>query len=513
MKKIISLTILLGLVLSFAVIGFSSCGGDDEKKTYSFDYLNEDLSKYVAISPTEYKGYTLTIKLGDVTDKSVEEYLMQMLYEYRSEEAKNPGKTEPLTAGDTLEMWYRGYVKDENGRETEVTGFSNMTSTSAYKLGIGSAKLPLGVESSLVGKVIADYVSLEDAKRATGEAIAADDVVYLSYSLLSSADGQKSYGGVRVDLTRTDIDDVFGQGFRDAIVGKEITEDKTIASFTTTKDGGKLVYSNVKLSVVYPKSSAYMTVEATLPYDYESYDLAGNTIYFDIFPHYFTAYDVPELTETFITDTLKLTADDLAKFDGETLLDKYKASVRAELEANRLEQLAAIKADAMWYHYNEIGEIIEYPEDAVMAVYTKDVEEIELVWSQYKDTYPDFDEFACAYLSLTDDSDWRTKLTDDAKAEVKEKLIFYYIIKTENLLPNENDYKSIYDRLFDEYVVYYMEDKTVEDYASEEAYNKARADAEVAVMDYYGDDFFSDQVYYEYALDYMLEYAIVDIIK
>ena len=127
MKKIITMTLLLAIILSLSLVGLTSCG--DEEETYSFDYIAEDLSKYVSISPSDYKGYTLTVKIGDITEKSVDEHLMQLLYGYRFEEAKNPGKTEPITAGDTLEMWYRGYVKDDNGKEIEVSGFSNMTST------------------------------------------------------------------------------------------------------------------------------------------------------------------------------------------------------------------------------------------------------------------------------------------------------------------------------------------------------------------------------------------------
>lgn len=512
MKKIITMSLLLGLFLSLTVGGFTSCGG--EEKTYSFDYLGEDLSKYVAISASDYKGYTLTVKLGSITDKSVEEQIMQTLYEFRSDEAENPGKTAPLTVGDTLEMWYRGYTKDENGRQTEVPGFSNMTSSSAYKLGIGSAKLPLGVESSLVGVIIADYASLEDAKKSVGDIINENDIIYVSYSLLSPTDGQTSKSGVRVDLSDEELDSVFGTGFRSAFIGKEIpAASEKLASFTTATEEGSLVYKDVKLSTVYPKDANYLTVEARLPYDYEDYDMAGSTIYFDIFPHYFTAYSVPELDDSFILDTLKLTEEELADFEGDTLVEKYKALVKSELSISRDEQLTSIKEEAMWYHYNDVAEIIEYPEDAVMAVYSADVSEIELVWSQYKDSYPDLDEFARAYLPLDTGTDWKEKLMDDARAEVKEKLIFYYIIKAEGLLVPESEYAELYDELFDEYVDYYLDGKTAADYGSEEEYAKARTDAEAAVLDYYGEYFFIDQVYYQYALDAVLDFAIVEIIE
>ena len=512
MKKTITLSLLLSLILSFVAVGFASCGG--EEKVYSFDYLGCDLSKHVAISPSDYKGYNLTVKLGKITDKSVEEQIMQTLYEYRSDEAENPGKTVPLSVGDTLEMWYRGYIKNEDGTETEVSGFSNMASSSAYKLGIGSAKLPLGVESSLVGMVIADYASLEDAKKSAGDILTENDIIYVSYSLLSAADGQTSKSGVRIDLSDEGLDSLYGTGFRSAFIGKAIPgASEKLPSFTTAGSDGSLVYKDVKISTVYPKDANYLTVEARLPYDYEDYDIAGETIYFDIFPHYFTAYSVPELNDSFILDTLKLTEEELAAFDGDTLVEKYRALVKTELSQSREEQLASIKEEAMWYHYNDVAKIIKYPEDALMAVYTVDVAEIELVWSQYKDSYPDLDDFARAYRSLGSDADWREHLMEEAKAEVKEKLIFYYIIKAEGLLVPESEYGEIYDELFDEYVDYYLDGKTAEDYDSEEKYAEARKNAEEAVLEYYGEAFFADQVYYEYAIDKILNFAVVEIIE
>ena len=505
MKKIITIATLISLLLSVALI-FTACG---DEEGYTYDYLAEDLSQYIQISEDDYKNYVLTIKMSEITDSTLDEQLMHILYEYRSDVAENPGKTVPLTAGDTLEMWYRGYVKGENGEEIEIDGFSNMTSGLAYKLGIGSASLPLGVESSLIGVVIADYESLEDAALKEGDKVSEGDVLYLSYSLLSPK-GKEQFTDVRVDLTRTDLDATFGEGFCKALLGTEITEDGTIASFTTTGAEGKNVYSDVKILKAYPKDSKYLTVTGTLPYDWEDYELAGTTVYFDIFPHYFTAYELPELGEEFILEVLELTAEDLAEYEGETLVDKYKASIRAELELSNEEEMRRIREEAMWYHYNEVAKVIEYPEDAVLAIYEKDVDEIKTVWEQYQDSYPRLDDFARAYLSLTADSDWEAKLMDDAKAEVKEKLIFYYIIRKEGLLPSESQYRELYDKLFDEYVVYYMEDKTAEDYTSVEAYEKARADAEVAVMSFYGDAFFRDQAYYDFAIDALLDFAVVE---
>ena len=117
MKKTITRAILLLLILSL-LTGLASCGNG--KKVHSYDYLAEDLSQYVELADSDYKGYDLTVKMTEVTDATVEEWILYVLTEHRLDEAKNPGKTAPLTAADVLEAWYRPYVIDENGREIEL---------------------------------------------------------------------------------------------------------------------------------------------------------------------------------------------------------------------------------------------------------------------------------------------------------------------------------------------------------------------------------------------------------
>ena len=501
--------LLIILTLSLVLGVLSSCG---KEVVYSYDYFAEDLSQYIQIADSDYKGYTLSVKMGAITDDSVAQQIMHTLYEYRSEEAKNPGKTEPLTVGDMLEMWYRGYTKDEEGNEIELAGFSNMSSTLSYKLGIGSASLPLGVESSLIGVVIADYQSLEEIAYTEGAVLTETDVVYLSYSLLSPS-GKSTVSDMRVDLSRDDLDETFGAGFRATILGKTLPADGKLDAFTTTASDGKYVYSDVKILKAYPKSAKCITVTGTLPYDFDDYDLAGDTVYFDIYPHYFTAYDVPELDETFVLETLQLTEEALSSYEGDTVVDKYRSCVKAELLKNNEEQLRSLREEAMWYHYNDVAKVIGLPEDAVLAVYNSDLAEIKTVWEGYKEDYPKLDDFARAYLSLTADSDWEAKLRDDAEAEVKEKLVFYYIIRKEGILPTDEEYKKLYDKLFDEYVVYYMDGKTESSYSDADAYKAARAEAEEAVIGFYGDAFFRDQVYYDFAIETVLDFAILEVIE
>lgn len=516
MKKKITIAVAAALVLALIitlVLTLVLCGGGDPI-VYSYDYFAEDLSQYISLAESDYKGYKLTVKMTEVTDGLVAEYIMYTLCQHRIDEPTSPGKSTPLSAGDVLEAWCRSYIIDENGNEIELdvpAGELGKSGVGDTKITIGEGKLPIGAESALLGIVIADYPEMSEVALKAGDVIGEDDVLYISYSVTTPA-GKKSYTNVRVDLSRTDLDAEFGEGFRAALLGKAMTEDGALASFTAVGKDGRYVYDGVKIAYAYPKDAKCITVAGKLPHGYSDYDLACETVYYDIFPEYFTAYEVPELDAKFINETLKLTDEVLAEYEGADTVEKYRAYVRAELTRQHEEELRAIGEEAMWYHYNEAAKVIAYPEDAVMEIYTKNITEIELLWESYRDQYSTLDAFVYAYFSMPSGSDWRAMLKSDAEAEVKEKLIFYYIIRKENLLPTEEKYRELFDAVFDEFVVYYMDDKTAEDYDSTDAYNAARAEAEIAVMDYYGEEFFRHQVYYDYALDTLLGFADIEII-
>ena len=507
---VLVIALIVALILSLVL-----CGGDDNPVVYSYDYFAEDLSQYISLAESDYKGYKLTVKMTEVTDDLVEEWIMYTLCENRIDEPTSPGKSTPLSVGDVLEAWCRSYIIDENGQQIELNvsaGELGKSGVGDTKITIGGGDLPYGVERSLVGVVIADYPDREEAFLAPGDTFGEQDVLYISYSVITP-EGNKSYTKVRVDLSRTDLDAEFGTGFRAALLGKTLTEDGKLASFTTTGKDGKYVYENLKVAYAYPKDAKCITVSGTLPHGYSDYNLACETVYYDIFPEYFTAYETPELDAKFINETLKLTDEDLAEYDGADTVEKYRSYVRAELVCENEEELRAIGEEAMWYHYNDVAEFTSLPNDAVMAIYTKNVGEIELLFENYSDRYSTIDAFVYAYFSMPAGTDWRAELKADAEAEVKEKLIFYYIIRKENLVPTEEKYRELFDAIFDEFVVYYMDDKTAEDYDSIDAYNAARAEAETAVMDYYGEEFFRHQVYYDYAIDTLLDFANIEIIN
>ena len=84
---------------------------------------------------------------------------------------------QPIDAGDTVKIYYRGYTVDDAGKENAFGGGCNFTST-PYALGIGSLGFVTGFEESLIGVKPNDYSKLNLKK--TGN-VEAGDIIYLTY--------------------------------------------------------------------------------------------------------------------------------------------------------------------------------------------------------------------------------------------------------------------------------------------------------------------------------------------
>ena len=269
MKKKITIAVAAALVLALVitlVLTLVLCGGDPI--VYSYDYFAENLSQYISLDESDYKGYKLTVKMTEVTDELVAEYIMYTLCQHRIDKPTSPGKSTPLSVGDVLEAWCRSYIIDENGKEIELNVSSGELGKSGVgdtKITIGEGKLPIGAESALLGIVVDDYPEMSEVALKAGDVIGEDDVLYISYSVTTPA-GKKSYTNVRVDLSRTDLDAEFGEGFHAALLGKAMTEDGALTSLTTVGKDGRYVYDGVKIAYAYPKDAKCITVAGKLPH-------------------------------------------------------------------------------------------------------------------------------------------------------------------------------------------------------------------------------------------------------
>ena len=112
-----------------------------------------------------------------------------------------------------------------------------------------------------------------------------------------------------------------------------------------------------------------IVVETFFPENYQAAELAGKTAYFIVIVDKLVEYDAPELDDTFVSETLKITETDLAAYDGETLADKYRSYVREQVLIENGLDIDSLIMDAFWNSVIEHAVVKKYPEKQVKETY------------------------------------------------------------------------------------------------------------------------------------------------
>lgn len=489
------------------------------KKDKSLDYLKDDLSKYVSVPYELYNSYTVTVDLPLVGEKDVEYEILKLLCTHKESNDKSLENrvNRTIGAGDVANIYYRGYTLNDDGTKNYFDGGCNFTDTT-YALEIGSGSFIPGFEYNLVGKNQKDYAEM---KKLTEGFTQPGDIIYLTYSVYY-ADGQASLTkSALVDLSDPKLDEKWGEGFsayfndvkgfkigEQFATGKE--EDKKLTVGTIKDTDGDDIYFDMSISSVYRISTELDTlvVEAYFPYNYGDESLDGKTAYFEVFVKSVQDYDAPEYNDEFITEKVKKTADDLAQYEGETLADKYKAFVKENLDKDYEDDVRNVIESQFWKSVVAGSTFHKLPEKEVEAAYNNYVAEIQSTYaSGYSSYYSSIDEFARAYLELSAGADWKATLRQDAEYSLKQKLAFYYIIRELNLVPNDEEYKKIYDELFGAYLKDYLDYYGITE--ESDNYELKVETATKEILSTYGESYWRESVYYEYAILKILDRANV----
>ena len=94
----------------------------------------------------------------------------------------------------------------------------------------------------------------------------------------------------------------------------------------------------------------------------------------------------------------------------------------------------------------------------------------------------------------------------------------YYILRAENLVPSDAEFNAEYEKTVKEYVDSYIEeylayeDKTKEDFETEEAYEKYCEERRAEIFAYYDDEFFVETTYYNIIMDALIKIETIDIV-
>ena len=251
---------------------------------------------------------------------------------------------------------------------------------------------------------------------------------------------------------------------------------------------------------------APLTIDVTFPADYGEESLRGVEAKFDVYISSSVIYDTPELDEKFITETLKLTADDLKDHEGADTVAKYKSYLTSAIKSEINDINEKLIIDAVWDILFKKTEIKKMPEATVDQYYETYFNEVSYYYSLYSSYYSNIDAAALEYLSLPSGTDWRKNLREKAENTAIEEIIFYYIIREEGFLPNKEEFNTMRQSIIDSHYAYHLELNSEElSKLKGDAYDKRAAEIKAEMLDYYGDEYFDENVYYNFGMDNIIE--------
>ena len=505
-KRVIA-ALLLVVTLSLTLITATSCKKD-------FDYLKADLSDYIEFTE-DYKNFKLNVDIAKPHAIDVDVAILNMLYSDRETTPRYDGATitspVTITAGDVVDIWYRGYLKGDDGKEIVVSGMTNFDGTAPFSLGIGSNNFVPGFELNLVNKNTGDFPKFE---KITSGAISEDMIVYVSYTRTKDGDDKSKVTetAVRLDLS-TDLDAVYGSGVKEKLLKMNVGDD---LDFGAAINGVNYTYTDFTVKFATTCEKNPIVIECYFPYDYSKTDLRNETAYFEVYVDGVVVYDCPEFDDKYLqkkieNKELNITLDELNKFDGEKLTDKYRSFAVNKMNELYQKSYDSMVEDAIWEHYTKISKAKKYPKDKVKEVYESYVDDIsnQFITSGGQlsnaygqaQTYDTFDAYAKAYLGLASTGKWEDVVYAESEGFIKERLVMFYIIKAENLLPTDEEFKAEYDKVVKEFhdeaiaqFLYYA-GKTKDDYTEEE-YADIVDECLEMVYSNFDEEYFTIRVYY-----------------
>ena len=523
-KRVDGTKIFLIVFAAVALLGIIAAivfGIINEMSKKRIDYNTANLKKYISISADDYKSFSVLLDLDRLVDengndtaaltRAIQAKILKLQYDNRTATNSKENDDVVISVGDTANIYYYGYTLDDNGNKVPFTGGSNLGGD-VTSLGIGSGNFIPGFETALVGVDTGNYRTL--TKRSTG-VVNDGNIVTISYTVFKYENGSADMNQTAtIDLSE-DVDATWGQGFKafilGATIGEEITGDLIIdrvgADGITRSD----VYSDVKVTnVVEFSEGETLTIDATFPRPYtKNPELSGKSVKFDVYFDGVIVYNTPDFDETFITETLKVTAEDLADYEGASLVEKYTAKIRADLLKEHETKVNEAIDIAMWDHYLSVVKVKKLPKAEVKYFYNQQMNEINSYYETYSSYYTKFADAACDALQIAKGSDWQAAAQQLAEQSVIEKLIFYYIARTENLIPTGATLDALYEEFLQEMTDAYLKQAQVnrEDFKTEEEYNEKVEYYRDLVLTNFGSAYINESVVYEQVMLALRKYA------
>ena len=348
LKKLspVHIVALICAVLIFAAVVTSSVifiVNAVKDKNREFDYASasaEELAKYFALEEN-YTNLELELdflsetKRAEEIARSVNSDILKLVAGQKNTVSgtnDSYSSDTEITVGDTVNLYYRGYVLKDDDTRDYLDGMCNFSSTSAYALTIGSQGFIAGFEDALLGKAATAYPRLSDlqikgdsdnVKRVEAGLMlfvtyTRCEVVVNPYSFEKEDGAAESKTTILIDLSAEnaieEVNKLYGtrandstKGFYDYLVtGAEVKE--TVDGTETTKnvgqkinttlftssstdnvfviDGKEYKYTNLKVDFALNPDyyDGYTTVDVTFPSNYsQNEELEGKEAHFEVF--------------------------------------------------------------------------------------------------------------------------------------------------------------------------------------------------------------------------------------
>lgn len=486
-----------------------------------FNYLKSDLDKYVEVNG-DYKDFTVNLDIAKPKDIEVDVAVMS-LRNSNKDSAKwreiTSGSKFTLGVGDAVDIYYRGYLLDEDGKEIVVDGMSNFGDANPYTLVLGSGSFVPGFELNMVGLNTEDtniFTTIKEGKPFVNQ------IAYVSYTrtIDGDANSKVTVTNARIDLSRDDIDAEYGENFKSTILGLDIG---TKVSLPSKLDGKDYFYTDLVVNFVTNCETKHFTVECYFPYDYTKENLRNETAYFEVYVNKVVDYtDVPEFNDEFINkltqeEKLGVTLDVLNTFEGANLVEKYYAYANKTLMDAYEEEYKTLLREEIVAYYRTVFKGVKYPASKVEEIYNEYYASVSdsyntnggKITNSYgsSTTYDTLDKYAVAYLGLQTGTNWKNYLISLAQDSVKERYMMFYILRAENLIPSDADFEKkvteVTNTIVDEYVEYCMnyEGKTKDSFKTEAEYQEYYNNCRKQVLANYDKTYFEESAYFEILME------------
>jgi len=327
------------------------------------------------------------------------------------------GSEEETTAGGEVERFDYFSAKMSDYVTVDSALYKNAGVTISTEFLVDDAAVDKYIQTALYR-----YRKVQNnAAQVTDKPIEFGDTAFIYYR--GELDGKEFAGGSNFDSDKPYELGIgsnnFIEGFEDGLIGvvpSETSKDKPFA------------------------------LEVTFPENYKE-DLAGKDVIFYVWVVYKVDYELPELTNEFVTNTLKF------KTEEEDAVAAYKQNIKEGLEQYRD---AAIKNE-IWEDLLDGAVLIKYPETEVQYFYDSYMEQYEYYKGYYENigyTFTSFDDFVIQYLGLDKGADWKAETLANSQLDVLQNLVSHAIAQQEGIEVTAEDRQDAIDYYMDYYSNY-----------------------------------------------------------